>query len=113
MMAIQHAAPGEVIDVRPLADRLGHSVTSTLIKSERLEVIRLVVPAGKEIPPHKVVGPITVQCLEGRIEFVAGDGPKQMGPGEMLYVPGNELHSLRGIEDSSVLVTIQLVPKSA
>lgn len=110
-MAIQHAAPGEVIDIRPLADRLVQSVTSTLIKSERLEVIRLVVPAGKVIPPHKVAGPITVQCLEGRIEFEAGGSRRPLGPGEMLYLTGDELHSLKGIEDSSVLVTIQLAPK--
>ena len=110
-MAIQHAAPGEVIDIRPLADRLVQSVTSTLIKSERLEVIRLVVPAGKEIPPHKVAGPITVQCLEGCIEFDAGGSRRSLGPGEMLYLAGDELHSLKGIEDSSVLVTIQLASK--
>lgn len=110
-MAIQHAAPGEVIDIRPLADRLVQSVTSTLIKSERLEVIRLVVLAGKVIPPHKVAGPITVQCLEGRIEFQASGSRRPLGSGEMLYLTGDELHSLKGVEDSSVLVTIQLTPK--
>ena len=110
-MAIPHAAPGDVINVRPLAERLNQTSTHTLAKSDRLEIIRLVVPAGKEIPPHKVAGPITVQCLEGRIEFAAGGKQQMLSTGEMLYLPGNEMHSLKGIEDASVLVTIQLAPK--
>lgn len=108
-MAIPHAAPGDVIDIRPLADKLAQASTHTLAKSERLEVIRLVVPAGKEIPPHKVAGPITVQCLEGRIAFAVEGREQTLAPGEMLFLAGSETHSLKGIEDSSVLVTIQLL----
>lgn len=111
-MAIQHAAPGEIVDVRPLTDRLASTVTRTLIKTEQLEVIRLAVPAGKEIPPHKVAGSITVQCLEGRIEFEAGGQRQAMSAGDLLFLAGGEMHSLTGVEDASVLVTIQLVDKN-
>lgn len=110
-MAIPHALPGDVIDIRPLGDKLAQASTHTLAKSERIELIRLVVPAGKEILPHKVAGPITVQCLEGRIAFSAAGKEQQLSQGEMLFLLGNELHSLKGIENSSVLVTIQLVEK--
>ena len=48
LMAIPHAQPGEVIDIRPLGARLKESVTSTLIKTETLEVLRLVLR-----PEHK------------------------------------------------------------
>lgn len=71
-MAMPHAASGQIVDVRPLGDTLTRSVTTTLVKTEHLEVIRLVVPAGKEIPPHQVAGEITVQCLEGEVEFRTG-----------------------------------------
>ncbi len=70
-MAIPHAAPGQAIDIRPLGPALSKTVTTALIKTERLEVIRLVVSAGKKIPSHKVTGEITVQCLEGRVAFTA------------------------------------------
>lgn len=112
-MAIPHAASGEVIDIRPLGDQLADSVTHTLVKSDRLEVIRLIVPAGKQIPPHKVAGPITVQCLEGRVEFSAHGEWKQLEPGEMLHLAGGEMHAVKGVLDSSVLVTIQLLPGGA
>ena len=74
-MAIPHAKSGEVIDIRPLGEALRHSITSTLVKTERLEVIRLIVLAGKDVPLHQVTGEITVQCLEGRIAFTAEAPP--------------------------------------
>ena len=107
-MAIPHAAPGQVIDIRPLGSALPQSTTTTLIKTDRLEVIRLVVPAGKLIPPHKVKGPISVQCLEGRITFTAAGQSHELQAGQMLYLTGGEEHSLQGLEAASVLVTILL-----
>ena len=66
-MAIPHAQPGEVIDVRPLATSLASSKTKTIIKTPHVEVIRMVLPAGKIISEHKARGEIIVQCLEGDI----------------------------------------------
>jgi len=107
-MAIPHAKSGEVIDLRPLGEALAHAVTNTLVKTDRLEIIRFVVPAGKEWHGHQVTGEITVQCLEGRVAFTAGGTTRELAAGQMLYLAGNELHSLRGIEDASILVTILL-----
>lgn len=107
-MGIPHAASGQIVDVRPLGKSLAQSVTTTLVKTDRLEVIRLVLPAGKEIPSHKVPGEITVQCLEGEVEFSTGGQSQVLSAGQLLYLRGNEPHSLKGIQDASVLVTIQL-----
>jgi quercetin dioxygenase-like cupin family protein len=111
-MAIPHATSGQIVEVRPLGEKLKQSVTTTLIKTDKLEVIRLVLPAGKEIPPHQVTGEITVQCLEGVVGFSAQGGTTVLEPGQLLYLSGSELHALKGIEDASVLVTI-LLEKSA
>ena len=107
-MAIPHAASGQVIDVRPLGSAIPQSVTTTLVKTKQLEVIRLVLPAGKEIPSHQVPGEITVQCLEGDVEFRAAGQSQVLSTGQLLYLSGNEPHSLMAIQDASVLVTIQL-----
>ncbi|HEX5443558.1 MAG TPA: hypothetical protein VFW87_07005 [Pirellulales bacterium] len=53
-------------------------------------------------------GEITVQCLEGRIVFEADGTPHELAAGQMLYLAGGATHALRGIDDSSVLVTILL-----
>lgn len=107
-MAIHHAAPAEVINVRPLGTKLRDSKTEVLVKTETLEVIRIVIPAGKQLPPHQVDGEITVLCLEGRIVFDADGAERKLAQGEMLYLAGGASHALRGVEDSSVLVTILL-----
>lgn len=107
-MAIEHAKAGEVIDVRPLGAALASTKTTTLVKTKTLEVIRLVIPAGKEIPEHRAHGEITVQCLEGQVAFGSGGTTQNLAAGQMLYLASEELHSLRGIDDASVLVTILL-----
>lgn len=111
-MAIPHAKSGEVIDVRPLAGGLAGARTHVLVKTETLEVIRLVVPRGKEIPSHAAPGEILVQCLEGRIAFTSGGDRRELGAGEMLYLEREQAHAVAGVEDASVLLTITF-PRNA
>ena len=105
-MAIPHAQPGEVIDVLPLADALAASRTRALIKTPHVEVIHMVLPAGKIVSEHKARGEIVVQCLEGDITFTAMGEPKKLRAGDMLYLAAGEPHALEAAEDSSFLLTI-------
>ncbi|MEO8524893.1 MAG: cupin domain-containing protein [Caldimonas sp.] len=107
-MAIHHALSGELIDVRPLGAAIATTRTATLYKTRHLEVFRMVLPAGKEIPEHRVVGELTVQCLEGSVEFSIGSTHDVMRSGGLKCLAGGIPHSLRAIEDSSVLVTLLL-----
>lgn len=107
-MAISHATPGDVIDVRPLGAALATTRTHALFKSGDLEVIRVVLLAGVEMPPHVVSGEITLQCLEGRVAFTCDAGVRQLAAGELILVSGDEMHGLRGVEDASLLLTIAL-----
>ena len=109
-MAIPHANPGDVIDLRPLGAALATTKTHTLLKTEHVEVVRLVMTAGKEIAEHKAPGEITVQCLEGKIAFTALHKTEELAPGQMLYLTAGEPHSVRCIEDASFLLTILLKP---
>jgi quercetin dioxygenase-like cupin family protein len=99
----------DIVDVRPLAAGFDEARTTTLVKTKQLELIRLVVPAGKEISEHQVAGEITVQCLEGQVEFTSNNVTRSLSAGELVYLAGASKHSLRGVENSSVLVTILLV----
>lgn len=110
-MALHHAAPGEIIDISPLGDDLRKAINTTLLKSEHLHVFRLILPAGKEFREHKVPGEITVQCLEGSVEFDAGGRTQELKAGELLFLTGDEPHALKGITDASLLVTIFIKQK--
>jgi quercetin dioxygenase-like cupin family protein len=109
-MAIPHVKPGEVVDVRPLGSALASAQTATLFRAEHVEVRRLVVPAGKEIAEHKAKGEIVVHCLEGKVTYIAFGKTHNLEAGKLLYLPTGEPHSVKGIEDASLLVTI-LLPK--
>lgn len=106
-MAISHIQSGEVAQL-PLGPALGSAKTTTLVKTADLEVIRLVLHAGKEIPSHKAPGEITVQCLEGRVAFTAEGKTQELTGGQLLYLAAGEPHALKAIEGSSLLVTLLL-----
>jgi quercetin dioxygenase-like cupin family protein len=109
-MAIPHAKPGEIVNVCPLGSALASAQTQTLIRAEQVQVIRLVVQAGKEIPEHKAKGEIVVHCLEGRVDFAVFGKTLQLRAGELFYLPNGEPHTVTGIENSSLLLTV-LLPK--
>jgi quercetin dioxygenase-like cupin family protein len=106
-MAIPHLQSGQVAEL-PLGGALAKSQTATLVKTDHLEVIRLALPAGKEIATHRAPGEITVQCLEGRVRFQAHGNELELAPGKFLYLSAGEPHALEAVEPSSVLVTILL-----
>ena len=109
-MALPHTQPGEVVDVRPLGSALPSSQTATLLRAEQVEVRRLVVPAGQEIAEHKAKGEIVVHCLEGRVVYSVFGKTHNLEAGKLLYLPTGETHSVKGIENPSLLLTI-LLPK--
>ena len=107
-MAIPHAQPGDIIEVKPLGIALAGARSHALFKSTDLEVIRLVLQRGNEMPPHAVSGEITLQCIEGRISFTCEAGVRVLAPGQLIHSAGEEIHGLRALEDSSLLLTIAL-----
>jgi quercetin dioxygenase-like cupin family protein len=107
-MAIPHAKSGDLIDVRPLGRALTGAKTVTLIKSDALEVIRLIIAANKDIAPHKTKGEVTIHCLEGSVGILVNGVTQVLEPGQLVYLSGGELHAVRAITDASLLVTILL-----
>jgi quercetin dioxygenase-like cupin family protein len=107
-----HAFPGVPFDLRPEGASLAEALTFPLVKEETFEAIRMVIRKGHEMPAHQTEGAITVYCLDGRIAFTARGQTHDLKPGHWLFLLGNEPHSLRGIEDSSFLLTI-LFPRSS
>ena len=110
-MAMPHAAPGQIVDVGPHGADLMREATVALFKGDDLEVMRLVLQAGKSLPPHKVPGEITLHCLEGAVDVTSDGVSHVLRAGQLLYLRGDALHGVRALEDCSALVTIALKPK--
>jgi quercetin dioxygenase-like cupin family protein len=107
-MALPHAQPGQSTDVKPLGGGLPAAKTVALFKTDELEVIRLVLRAGKSLPPHKVPGEITIQCIEGRIDVGVDGRSHVLEAGQLLFLQGGVVHGVSALEDASALVTIVL-----
>ena len=107
-MAQPHLQSGQIGTVLPLGAAMRTTPSYAMLKARQLEVMRLVLLTGKSMPEHQVTGEITVQCLEGIIEFRAGDELRVMQAGDFLHLDGREFHSLTAREDASLLLTICL-----
>lgn len=105
-MALHHAKSGEIVDLGPLAGNLRRAQTTALVKSDSFEAVRLIVRAGTEIPPHQVAGKFTLHCLEGHVRLGLASGKIDLSAGQWIYFDGGITHSVEGIEDSSLLLTI-------
>ncbi len=111
-MALKHTAPGEVVDLRPLGSRLSATRTHAIVRTSSFEAVRLVMPAGVEIPSHRVPGRITLQCIEGHAQLGLNDETIDLRAGDWVYLDGDEPHSVKGIEDASLILTILFEPDS-
>ncbi len=76
------------------------------MRTDRLEVMRLVLHAGKSMREHQVPGELTIQCIEGVIDLQAHGTVTTMRAGQMVYLAAAVPHALVGVEDASLLVTV-------
>jgi quercetin dioxygenase-like cupin family protein len=107
-MALPHASLLDVINVAPLGDKLKDAVSTSLIKTNRVQLLHMVLPAHQDQPFHHVDDECTIHCLEGVVEIVMGAGTKQLRAGNVIVLPAKENHSLRARTDCAVLVTLLL-----
>ena len=108
-MALAHAQPLDVIDLRPLGPALRDGVTTSLLKTPTLQLMRLVLPAGQGLPEHSVAGAITVHCLEGEADVITPTRTCHLLAGHLVMLDGKEPHAVKAVSDASLLVTVLLV----
>ena len=54
-------------------------------------------------------GEITLHCLEGRALLQLDSETIELSTGQWLYLEGGKRHAVKGIEDTSLLLTILFV----
>ena len=100
--------PAQPQDVAPFGARLPSARSTVLFKADDLEVIRVVLRHGQSLPPHRVPGSVSLQCLEGRLEVMIGQTVHELSAKQLIHLPANMPHAVRALEDSSALVSIVL-----
>jgi quercetin dioxygenase-like cupin family protein len=107
-MALPHAQPLDVIRVRPLGDALIDAFSTSLLKTERLQLLHLVLPARQDVPEHHIEDECTIHCLEGDVEVLMPGGTRRLAPGDLVVLPARQRYSLQARVDSAVLMTLLL-----
>jgi quercetin dioxygenase-like cupin family protein len=107
-MALQHAASGERIALTRDEDDIANFTSVALAKTENMELIRLLLPKGKDMPEHFVDGEVSLVCLEGEMVVRAYGRETVLRPSEMVWLEGRVPHAIIANEDSVGLLTILL-----
>lgn len=103
-MALHHLVPGEKVHLASRASA-AEARTAALVKTDRFEVAQLVLGAGDVIARHSVPGYSTIHCLEGKV-MLETDEPIELSPSDWLYLDRGQEHSIRAVENCSLLLTI-------
>jgi len=107
-MALPHANHLDVINVAPLGEKLKGTRSTSLIKTDRIQLLHMVLAAHQDQPQHHVADECTIHCLEGQVEVVMGSGARKLDAGTVIVLPAGQEHSLRARTDCAVLVTLLL-----
>lgn len=104
-MATHHAAPVEIVNLSTWANDLPVEKSKAIVKTDEMELARLVLAPGEGIEDRHVEGPIVVHCLSGSVEFNAMNRTQELGDGELLYLSASEPFTLKARRQALVLLT--------
>jgi quercetin dioxygenase-like cupin family protein len=78
----------------------------TLVKEGSVTVTLIGVNPGGSLHEHKADGPITVQVLEGEVEFTVGESTRALPAGTLLALDGGITHAVHSAHGGVVLLTV-------
>lgn len=75
-----------------------------LVDEENLQITHLQIKKGEEISSHKSDKNVVVVIYKGRIDFTGENGSEVIVPGDIIVMEPDEMHALRSLEDSDLMV---------
>lgn len=106
IMALTHAQPDEVIDLLPAPEQMAAHGSVSLLRTPHLQLLRLVMPEGHQMPGHRVSGAMTIQCLQGMVRVGTETGLRTLHGGQVLALSPAEPHDVLAMVASVLLVTL-------
>ncbi|HLZ69679.1 MAG TPA: cupin domain-containing protein [Dehalococcoidia bacterium] len=84
----------------------------TLAKEGGLSVVLSLMKAGAIVQEHHAEGPVTLQCLEGRMRLHTAGHPIDLLSGEMVVLDGKLPHRHEALTDCAVLLLVSRAAES-
>jgi quercetin dioxygenase-like cupin family protein len=103
------ARPGEIIEA--WSRQVDFERPTTVLRTARMEVLRLHLCRGVSVPTHEMLGEMTILCLQGCTFVMALGHQNELRSGQLLYLLVNEPFDLVAIEESALLITVLRGPE--
>lgn len=75
-----------------------------LVDEKNLQITHLQIKKGEEIPSHKSDKNVVVVIYKGKVDFTGENGSEVIVPGDIIVMEPDEMHALRALEDSDLMV---------
>ena len=79
---------------------------SSLVKGDGINVALMILKKGARVQEHHTRAPITVNVIEGRINFVAKGKSRPLTPGMIAALDRAIEHSIEALEESAIVLTV-------
>lgn len=80
--------------------------STTVLKTDTLRIVLIALRSGATLPEHHADGRISVQVLEGDIEFDAENNSQRLAPGTIVSLGPRVPHRVVAQQNSALLLTI-------
>ena len=80
----------------------------TIFKSETMRIVLMGLHENAEIKPHKANGVISVQVLEGKMDFTTEQKSSQIEKGQMIALHENITHSVLALTETFFVLTLAM-----
>ncbi|HUH75391.1 MAG TPA: cupin domain-containing protein [Chitinophagales bacterium] len=104
------------MDLNKFIDQIKSEVTwqesdrnsMTIFKSNTMRIVLMGLRENAELKPHKANGVISVQVIEGKMNFVAENQTTLLEKGQMIALHDNITHSVLALKDTFFLLTLAM-----
>jgi quercetin dioxygenase-like cupin family protein len=79
---------------------------SSLVKGDGINVALMMLKKGAKLQEHHTRAPITVNVIEGRINFIAKGKTQLVTAGAMVALDRAIEHSVEALEESAIVLTV-------
>ena len=80
--------------------------SKTLLKTDTLRIVLIALRAGAKLHRHHADGRLSLQVLEGKVDFSAENEQCQLTPGMLIGLDAKVLHEVVARTDAVLLLTI-------
>ncbi len=102
------AEPERVVNLPYPGRNLAKLRKNILLKSDDMQIMQFLIPAGAKIPTYQVQGEMILHCLAGSIDIIVKEESHRLEAGQLFCLALDSCFAVQGIKNASLLATMNL-----